>query len=95
MGNADSFGRSPTPDDPQLGAEAFENDVAMSHLHGLRAVREELHRLEKALCAGHEPISTASTHLAHSFGEGTTKIGQGAHHLHVPAWLRVTRGENR
>jgi hypothetical protein len=50
---------------PSTGAaetsQASGNGVESSHPQGLRAIREELHRLEKALCAGHEPISTAST----------------------------------
>ena len=97
--NADSAGQAPAHaqahDDPQPDTTKSENGVTASHLHGLRTIREELHRLEKALCAGHEPFSTASTHLAHSLGEGAAKVGQGARHVHVPAWLRVTRGESR
>jgi hypothetical protein len=26
---------------------------------------------------------------------GTARTRDAAHHLHIPAWLRVTRGENR
>jgi uncharacterized membrane protein len=46
----------------------------------VRLIREELHRLEKAICGGHEPI---------------TALTETAAHVRVPAWLRVSRGESR
>ncbi|GHF66741.1 putative membrane protein [Amycolatopsis bartoniae] len=49
------------------------------HLDRLRAVRAELLHLEELLCRGEHPVSHA--------------IGDTAHR--VPAWLRVTRGEQR
>jgi uncharacterized membrane protein len=58
-------------------------------------MREELHRMEKAVCAGHEPISIASSHLVHSVGDAASKINDSARQVHVPAWLRATPGENR
>jgi uncharacterized membrane protein len=64
-------------------------------LHRLRAIREELHRLELALCGGHQPITTASAEVSHALAHSTAKIGDTAHQMHVPAWLRVTRGESR
>jgi hypothetical protein len=49
-----------------MGATAA---VTASHLHSLRAIREELQRLERALCGGHQPISTASTHVSQSIAD--------------------------
>ncbi|HEY0812107.1 MAG TPA: hypothetical protein VGE11_02400 [Pseudonocardia sp.] len=68
-------------------------------LHALRAVHDELARLEEALCGGHRPVSGAATRLAATAtrGSAATQIAARdvAAHVHVPAWLRPTAGENR
>ncbi|HZZ50688.1 MAG TPA: hypothetical protein VFE65_27680 [Pseudonocardia sp.] len=56
------------------------SDAAASQAQRLSLIREELHRLEKAICGGHEPFSAAA---------------QTAAHARVPAWLRVSAGESR
>jgi len=70
-----------------------------SSLHALRAVHEELARLEEALCGGRRPVSGAATKLAHTAARGGAASGAvargAAGHVHVPAWLRPTAGENR
>jgi len=72
-----------------------------SSLHALRAVHEELARLEEALCGGHRPVSGAAAKLAQTAvrgGAATGAVARGAAghvHAHVPAWLRPTAGENR
>lgn len=60
----------------------------VDHLHHIQAVREELAHLEKLLCGGHRPISGAISSIGH-------QAGSTAGWAHVPAWLRVTRGESR
>jgi uncharacterized membrane protein len=69
--------------------------VLPDHLRALSAVRAELTRVEEALCAGHHPVSEATTRVAHAVATGTARTGDTAHHVHIPAWLRVTPGENR
>jgi uncharacterized membrane protein len=61
-----------------------ESDVSgqQAHLSQLHSVRAELLRLEELLCAGQHPVSGATHSVA-----STAK--------RVPAWLRVTRGEQR
>jgi hypothetical protein len=59
-----------------------ENET--EHLDRLHAVRIELNRLEEFLCAGRHPVSGS-----------VAKAEQAAHRVGVPAWLRVTKGENR
>jgi uncharacterized membrane protein len=54
-----------------------------------------LTRVEEALCAGHHPVSDATTRVARAVANGTARTRDTAHHVHIPAWLRVTRGENR
>jgi uncharacterized membrane protein len=53
-----------------------------AHLTALRSVREELLRLEELLCNGKHPVSGATHTIAASAKD-------------APAWLRVTRGEQR
>jgi hypothetical protein len=87
---------TPAPPAPGPPSQSLaEESVTATHLQGLRAVRDELHRLELALCGGHQPISTASAHVSDAFGGAAGKISDTAHQVHVPAWLRVTRGESR
>ena len=74
--------------DPAAGRSAEQAGVAgrtTEHsLAALQSVREELTRLEALLCHGHHPVSHAAT-----------VIGAKAEQTHLPAWLRVTRGEAR
>jgi len=49
-------------------------------LRALAAAHEQLAQLEASLCAGHHPITGPAARLAH---------------VHVPAWLRPTKGESR
>jgi uncharacterized membrane protein len=58
--------------------------VDLAHLEQLGSVHAELTRLEELLCGGHHPVTGAAHSLSH-----------GAKQVHVPAWLRVTRGESR
>jgi hypothetical protein len=69
--------------------------VQHDHLRTLSAVRAELTRLEEALCAGHHPVSDATTRVARAVTTGTARTRDTAHQVHIPAWLRVTPGENR
>jgi hypothetical protein len=71
------------------------SDSVQHHLRALSAVRAELTRVEEALCAGHHPVSDATTRVGRAVANGTARTRDTAHHLHIPAWLRVTRGENR
>ena len=65
------------------------------HLRAISAVRAELTRLEEVLCAGHHPVSEATTRVARAVATGTARTRDTERHGHIPAWLRVTRGENR
>jgi hypothetical protein len=58
------------------------------HLRRIQAVRDELAHLETLLCGGHRPISSALSSMSHP-------AHPTAGWAHVPAWLRVTRGESR
>jgi hypothetical protein len=69
--------------------------VQHDHLRTLSAVRAELTRLEEALCAGHHPVSDATTRVARAVTTGTARTRDTARQVHVPAWLRVTPGESR
>ena len=69
--------------------------VRQDHLRALGAVRAELTRLEEVLCAGHHPVSDATARVARAVAVGTARTRDTAHHVSIPAWLRVTRGENR
>jgi uncharacterized membrane protein len=69
--------------------------VRQDHLRALSAVRAELTRLEEVLCAGHHPVSDATSRVARAVATGTARTRDTAHQVHIPAWLRVTRGENR
>jgi uncharacterized membrane protein len=71
------------------------DEVGPDHLRALSAVRTELSRLEEVLCAGHHPVSEAAARVARAVDSSTVTTRAAAHHLHVPAWLRVTPGENR
>jgi hypothetical protein len=80
------------------GASSDDNagdSVQQDHLRSLSALRAELTRVEEALCAGHHPVSDATSRVARAVATGTGRTRDTAHHLHIPAWLRVTRGENR
>lgn len=69
--------------------------VQQDHLRALSAVRAELTRLEEVLCAGHHPVSDATARVARAVAIGTARTRDTAHQVRIPAWLRVTRGENR
>lgn len=71
------------------------DEVGPDHLRALSAVRTELSRLEEVLCAGHHPVSEAAARVARAVDSSTVTTRAAAHHLRVPAWLRVTPGENR
>jgi uncharacterized membrane protein len=71
------------------------DNMQQDHLRALSALRAELTRLEEALRAGHHPVSDATTRVARAVATGTARTRETAHQLHIPAWLRVTRGENR
>ena len=65
------------------------------HLRALSAVRAELTRLEEAICGGHHPVSDATSRVARAVATDTAKTFDTARHVQIPAWLRVTPGENR
>jgi uncharacterized membrane protein len=71
------------------------DNMQQDHLRALSALRAELTRLEEALRAGRHPVSDATTRVARAVATGTARTRDTAHQLHIPAWLRVTRGENR
>ena len=84
--------------DPGRGADGSGNvgdGVGQDHLRALSAIRAELTHLEEALCAGHHPVSDATTRVARAVTNGTARTRDTAHQIHLPAWLRVTPGENR
>jgi hypothetical protein len=72
------------PTDPNGTPEV----ASAEHLRRIRTVRDELGHLEARLCGGHHPISGALSSVNH-------QAGSTADWAHVPAWLRVTRGESR
>lgn len=67
------------------------------HHLALRAMHEELVRLEEALCGGERPISGAASQLAHNVVATSVGMDAAAHRAahRVPAWSRPTAGENR
>ncbi len=70
-------------------------DPGQQHLRVLSAVRAELAHLEQMLCAGHHPLSHTGTRMARAVSTGTSLARETVQHAHIPAWLRVTQGENR
>ena len=76
------------------GSEVAQPDPG-THLKELKSVQAELRRLEEILCAGHHPVSNAATSVGHSLSQGADRVHEVARTAHVPAWLRVTPGENR
>ena len=66
-----------------------------THVAQLTSVKAELTRLEELLCGGHRPITAAATGVGHELSHGAEKVQHAAKQVHVPAWLRVTRGESR
>jgi uncharacterized membrane protein len=69
-----------------------------AHVAALRAVHEELGRLEELLCGGHRPISSGTARLTESVQReiGTIEAtARSALHQPLPAWLRPTLGESR
>ena len=66
-----------------------------AHLAQLHSVRAELSRLEEIICAGHHPVSGATSSVTHSLSHGAERVHDAAKQVHVPAWLRDTRGESR
>jgi hypothetical protein len=75
-GSAGSGAREGETEHTQVGPE--------HQLMALHSVRAELARLEKVICQGHSPVSTAAHAIATASERAT-----------VPAWLRVTKGEAR
>jgi uncharacterized membrane protein len=69
--------------------------VLDAHLDQLKSVHAELSRLEEIICGGHRPISAAASTVGHSVTRGAGRVTDAAKAAHVPAWLRVTRGESR
>jgi len=69
---------------PHVAPDTATSAVDLAHLQQLSSVHAELTRLEELLCGGHHPVTGAAHTLTH-----------GAKQMHVPAWLRVTRGESR
>ena len=69
--------------------------VEHDHLRVLSSLRVELAHLEEMLCAGHYPVTGAGTQVARVVATGAQRARDVVDHAHVPAWLRVTRGENR
>ena len=63
-------------------------------LRALSAMHAELVALEESLCGGHHPISGSGARIGH-VAAGASRTRAAATHVHVPAWLRVTRGESR
>ena len=63
----------------------------------LRAVHDQLAKLEEAICGGRRPVSAAAVQVAHVVTQGTTRVDAAARDAsrRVPAWLRPTEGENR
>jgi uncharacterized membrane protein len=59
----------------------------------IRSVHAELTRLEELLCGGHHPVSGTTHAVSRSLSQGAARVHDAGGH--VPAWLRVTRGENR
>jgi hypothetical protein len=74
---------------------AARDGVQQDHLRALSAVRAELTRSQEPLCAEHHPVSDVPTRVSHAVANGTARTRDTAHHAHLPARLRVTRGENR
>ena len=77
------------------GIGSAGEDPGQQHLRVLSAVRAELTHLEEMLCAGHHPVSQTGTRMARAVSAGTSLARDAAQHAHIPAWLRVTQGENR
>ena len=77
------------------GTGNADEDPGQQHLRVLNAVRAELAHLEEMLCAGHHPVSQTGTRMARAVSAGTSLARDTAQHAHIPAWLRVTQGENR
>ncbi|HEX4357743.1 MAG TPA: hypothetical protein VH141_09490 [Pseudonocardia sp.] len=82
-----------TPTPAAAPPNAAPPDAA--HVAQLTSVKAELTRLEELLCGGHRPITAAATGVGHELSHGAEKVQHAAKQVHVPAWLRVTRGESR
>ncbi|MCU1625712.1 MAG: hypothetical protein JWP64_661 [Pseudonocardia sp.] len=71
--------------EPVTGPDLEPDPCAeQAHVDSLRTVHAELVRLEGLLCGGRHPVSGADGGIARA-----------ARQVHLPAWQRVTRGENR
>jgi uncharacterized membrane protein len=80
------------PDTPPAGAAAA-GPADNAHMAQIRSVHAELTRLEELLCGGHHPVSGTTHAVSRSLSQGAARVHDAGGH--VPAWLRVTRGENR
>ncbi len=72
-----------------------DDGVEHDHLRALRVLHAELTHLEELVCAGHHPVTGAGAQMTRAVATGTQTARDVVRHVHVPAWLRVTRGENR
>ncbi len=74
-------------DRTEVGSSAQGHDP--THLEALRAVHDELGRLEELLCGGHRPVSQVASQISHSVAREVSGARR------IPGWLRPTAGENR
>jgi uncharacterized membrane protein len=84
-----------TPPGPAAPEPAPTTAPDAAHLAQLNSVRAELSRLEEIICAGHHPISSVTSTVTHSLSHSAERVHDAARQVHVPAWLRATRGESR
>jgi len=84
-----------TPPGPAAPEPAPTAAPDAAHLAQLNSVRTELSRLEEIICAGHHPVSEVTSSVTHSLSHSAERVHDAARQVHVPAWLRDTRGESR
>ncbi len=93
----DDAGQRPDPEPvcaPAPGA-ALGEDSEHHQRRAVAAMRAELARLEESLCGGHHPASGTAARVAHGVHQSRDALAHLPQRVHVPAWLRVTRGESR
>ena len=76
------------------GGAAGHGEATPHIMRALAAVREQLTQLEESLYAGHHPITDQVTQLLPTATQGIAR-SRDLQRMHVPAWLRRTRGESR
>jgi uncharacterized membrane protein len=96
-GNRDQPVVSPGEEGPVwAGGDAAErSETAQYTLSALAAVREQLAALEESLRAAYHPLSNPTARLTHTATRGIAPSREAIQHVHLPAWLRPTRGESR